>query len=1021
MQRKTYTSRISELHVLAAEARAATAYQNMPQKELPRRPMSDDSVDSDINFMSPFSPMRNYNASEDEGEDGRASARAHESALSPGSDPSAHRSLLRDSTVLASAFQEVEKSFANAEQHVTHQQQQHLSQGTKQLRHYPQLGPPWTKSLRDSDTVVTTFSIRSPMDTIYMPPPLSPKRPSTPDLEDGQTQAPSSHTPPPQSKTNTTSPPPALPAESSDAGDQSQSPHRRKPSGGASDVLKEDTISWLNTIDESDSSSCASSVHSMEGMTGIRRKPVHRTSGNTEAEFDAALDAAVEAAYDEGFEPDEDNSAGFQAFQVTGNREDSIDHGKVIEPDPQAERERLIEAAKVRDRENRIQGKVITTLSETGGGFKEQMDDEERLLDHITQEQILNGFDFDLRAKTFLPRQSDSSGFSGSTWSSVASNRTTAGTSLSTVAEAKLNPLPAPAKDAATAVLPPLPTPAHTVPTHIIPAPSQPPPPPPPPAAPNSTVAAAAAATTTGTTPNESSDIIQLSSSSRPLSNSSVRSRRLSGLNPKQLKIETSARYSTSTDPKVGQSEIIVPPAPQTEPPYAIPKSSDEQNPLTLLPDTVFKPSIINKKLTIPSPSRAASPAETTVSASPNTAAVFPFSVEAEDIPPSPSKHVGRLGGLRKNKSSVSLKNRALSLSSPEGSDASINTPMSIGFSVNKRGAANIATATPALPTPSLAAFSSEASTVLFESNIHSPNSPGSPNQTALNAPIPLEPCPEVFLLRPFWLMRAMYQTITHPRGGYLSTKLFVPKDVWTAKSVKLKNLDDKIATCDLLTAALQKLAVVDTFDADAVLEEMQALELVLDQAQTTLNKKVGSEVGVAGMSSMFRDASAGSAGTGAGTAGDGLSIHNEVSSSARSAMSQSKSMLSSWRKLRSKNSSATPSIMTYGPGGAVANGAVFGGGSTGGHGSSGNGAGNSGLALGGAASGAGKDAINNRDASSLSMPTLPMTAASMAHQQVRFARRDLAQVEFSGPNANYMGSLARLFDAVQVLGESSN
>ena len=980
----------------------------MPQKALPRRPMSDDSADSDINFMSPFSPIRNYDASEDEGEDRRGSAKAHESALSPGNDPSAHQSLLRDSTVLASAFQEVEKSFASAEQNLVHQQQQH-TQGPKQLRHYPQLGPPWTKPLRDSDTVVNTLSIRSPMDTTYMPPPLSPRRPSTPQLEQEETQAPPSHTPPPQSTTKALSPPVALPAASEDRADQSQAQHRRKPSEGATDLLKEDTISWLNTIDESDSSSCASSVHSMEGLTGVRRKPVHRTSGNTEAEFDAALDAAVEAAYDEGFEPDEDDNAGFQALQVTGNRGDSFDRGKALEPDPQAERERLIEAAKVRDRENRMQGKVITSLSETDGGFKDQIDDEERLLDDIAREHILNGFDFDLRAKISLPRQSDSSGFSGSTWSSVASNRTTAGTSLSTVAEAKINPLPAPTKDAGTVALPPLPTAA---PTHIIPAPSQPPPPPP--AAPSSGVAT----TTTGNTPNESSDSAQHSSSSRPLSHTSVRSRRLSGLNPRQLKIETSARYSITTNPNLGESEITVPPAPQTEPPYAIPKSSDEQSSLSLLPDTVFKPSFINKNLSIPLPSRAASPAETTVSASPNTAAGFPFSVEAEDIPPSPSKHVGRLGGLRKNKSSVSLKNRALSLSSPEGSDASVNTPMSINFSVNKRGASNTVAAAPALPTPGLAAFSSEASTVLFESNIHSPNSPGSPNQTALNAPIPLEPCPEVFLLRPFWLMRAIYQTLTHPRGGYLSTKLFVPKDVWTAKSVKLKNLDDKIATCDLLTAALQKLAVVDTYDADAVLEEMQALELVLDQAQTTLNKKVGSEVGIAGMSSMFRGASAGSAGTGAGTTGDGLSIHSEVSSSARSAMSQSKSMLSSWRKLRSKNSSATPSIMTSGPGGAVPNGAVFGGVSAGGHGSSNSGAGNSGLALGGAASGAGKDAINNRDASSLSMPTLPMTGATMAHQQVRFARRDLAHTEFSGPNANYMGSLARLFDAVQVLGK---
>ena len=793
---------------------------------------------------------------------------------------------------------------------------------------------------------------------------------------------------------------------------------RTRPPDGTKDTLKEDTISWLNTIDDSDSSSCASSVHSLEGMTGIRRKPVHRVSGNTEAEFDAALDAAVEAAYDEGLEPDDNLNGGFLALQVAVNQRDSMGHQKAGELDPQAERERLIEAAKMRDRENRMQGKVVTSFSESGNGLKDQMDDEERLLDSITGEHILNGFDFDLRTKASYPRQSDSSGFSGSTWSSVASTRTTAGTSLSTVAEARITPLPAPTKDVA--ALPPLPsvamehaTPAPEPPTNIIPAPSQPPPPPPPLAPSSADVASP------GATSNQSSDVSHPPSASRPLSHTSVRSRRLSGLNPKLLKIETSAKYSTLTDQANSQSEGAVPPAPQTEPPYVIPKSSDEQHPFTLLPDTVFKPSLINKNLSIPSPSRAASPAETTVSASPSTVAAFPFSVEAEDVPPSPSKHIGRFGGLRKNKSSVSLKNRALSLSSPEGSDVSVSTPMSLNLSLDKRGAANSATTdvAPALPTPNLAAFTSEATSILFESSIHSLDSPGLPNQSALNAPIPLEPCPEAFLLRPFWLMRAVYQTITHPRGGYLSAKLFVPKDVWTAKGVKLKNLDDKIATCDLLTAALQKLAVVDTYDADAVLEEMQALELILDQAQATLNKKVGSEVGVAGMSSVFRDASAGSAGTGAITGSDGTSIHSEASSSARSAMSQSKSMLSSWRKLRSKNNSpATPSIMTSGPGGAaVPNGAVFGSGSGN---NTNSGSGNSGLALGGASSGAGRDAINSRDASSLSMPTLPMTAAAMAHQQVRFPRRDLAQVEFLGPNANYMGSLARLFDAVQVLGE---
>jgi hypothetical protein len=51
-----------------------------------------------------------------------------------------------------------------------------------------------------------------------------------------------------------------------------------------------------------------------------------------------------------------------------------------------------------------------------------------------------------------------------------------------------------------------------------------------------------------------------------------------------------------------------------------------------------------------------------------------------------------------------------------------------------------------------------------------------------------------------------------------------------------------------------------------------------------------------------------------------------------------------------------------------------------------------------------------------LVMGTLPMTTTALS--KVRFAKRDITQVQFSGPNANYMGSLARLFDAAQALGK---
>jgi hypothetical protein len=218
--------------------------------------------------------------------------------------------------------------------------------------------------------------------------------------------------------------------------------------------------------------------------------------------------------------------------------------------------------------------------------------------------------------------------------------------------------------------------------------------------------------------------------------------------------------------------------------------------------------------------------------------------------------------------------------------------------------------------------------------------------------------------------MRCFYQTIVHPRGGYLSTKLFIPRDVWRVKGVKLKNLDDKIANCDLLTAALQRLGTVDTLDADAVLEEMQALEVVLDQVQTQLAKKLGNDVGVHGVSTLFKDATA--VGT-SSAAGDGSEkgSHGSQDHAPKSAVAQGKSYLASWRKLRSKNSALGLNTMA---------GAKAGGGEV------------------------PKD--------TLTMATLPMTSLP----NIRFAKRNIQGVVFEGPNSGYMGSLARLFDAAQIL-----
>jgi hypothetical protein len=178
-------------------------------------------------------------------------------------------------------------------------------------------------------------------------------------------------------------------------------------------------------------------------------------------------------------------------------------------------------------------------------------------------------------------------------------------------------------------------------------------------------------------------------------------------------------------------------------------------------------------------------------------------------------------------------------------------------------------------------------------------------------------------------------------------------------KGVKIKAIEDKIANLDSLTNGLQKLNKVDSFDAAAVLEEMQTFEAVLDLVQNNLSKKLGNEVSVQGIQTLFKDAPA--------LSGETASPSDTTSSSSR-AMSQGKSFLSSMRKLRSKSSAVTLTTpSTRDP--AV------------------------------------KD--------SLTMSTLPMTNLV----NPRFARRDASKLEVSGPHAQYMESLAKLCDAVQVIG----
>lgn len=240
---------------------------------------------------------------------------------------------------------------------------------------------------------------------------------------------------------------------------------------------------------------------------------------------------------------------------------------------------------------------------------------------------------------------------------------------------------------------------------------------------------------------------------------------------------------------------------------------------------------------------------------------------------------------------------------------------------------------------------------------------PGEPSPVSDTAPVPLEPCPKEAMLRPFWLMRALYQTLCHPKGGYISNKLFVPRDAWRVKGVKIKNVEDKISQCDFLTAALQKLDMVNSEDADAVLEEMQSLENVLEQVQVFFTRRLGNDVGVQGSGALFKDAD------GAVEGSDGKPIPRNNSISSKGTFS--------WKRLRNKTSSSTIST-SFGSSGGTRK------------------------------ESSGADAMLN---------TLPFTD----HPTSKPSKRDVMAVQFSGPNAHYMAALARLFDAAQAIGKSQH
>jgi hypothetical protein len=516
-------------------------------------------------------------------------------------------------------------------------------------------------------------TLRPPMDNAYMPPPLSPLRPLSP-----------------------ARPPPA-PIEEEESLRKPVHPEIHRSNGQlASDTVasghrrenSHESVSWLDPIDESERSS-VSSVHS-RSSSRIRRKHVRVASGATEAEFDAALDDAIEAAYDDGYEPES---------QYVGQ----VYQGDPM--DPMANTLRRVEMAREMVRESEREALELANEREKRLRQQQQLEDEEyrkqeaiedfydgndseeeeRFLEEMTKGNAIEDFAFGARSRPPVPRESDSSGTTSRTWhSSMGSNPPTSTTLLTPVSENSVHPHP-------TGPLPALPTHA---------APPLPPPP---------------------------------HSAGSQSSGQSVRNRRLSGQNAKELKIETAK---------------LTPMAPPATAGAAIPSHPKSGNYI-----------LQQRQALSAGPNRTVGPFSSRITPSPVPPALENDDEEADPVPPmefGQDDH-SRVGtpsvvrpNLKKNFSASSLKSlktRNLSISHlDETAEFSPGTPSTNQFGIG--GSYSRLPAVPSLPAAHAQATKDRTNSTatsglhLFENHFHSFDRPGSPNSALPDAPASLEPCP---------------------------------------------------------------------------------------------------------------------------------------------------------------------------------------------------------------------------------------------------------------------------------------
>lgn len=98
---------------------------------------------------------------------------------------------------------------------------------------------------------------------------------------------------------------------------------------------------------------------------------------------------------------------------------------------------------------------------------------------------------------------------------------------------------------------------------------------------------------------------------------------------------------------------------------------------------------------------------------------------------------------------------------------------------------------------------------------------------------------PEDPYLRPYWLMRALMQSMKNSKGSYISMKMFVPQGVWTLKNVKLKATEEKIHCFQVIVVAVRQVLDTDYRNVALLMQEVGNLETTMESVQQNLLKKI--------------------------------------------------------------------------------------------------------------------------------------------------------------------------------------